>query len=193
MRLRLARSTVFLALAALFWPMSLPASAHPIVDVANPQPMDRVIAGSLAMEGVAYDHDSKQGAGVDSVSVRICGQGGTSLGDAVLGLPSMWGVEKGDPRFANAGWKATVLLKGFGDTRELCVTARSSVNGSQTLVRIPVTIGWTPPPPPVPAAVPEAALPAPVEVVPVPSPTPAVVASAPSPDPGTNPEEVGPD
>jgi hypothetical protein len=85
------------------------------------------------------------------------------------------------------------LLKGLGDTRELCVTARSSVNGSQTLVRIPVTIGWTPPPPPVPAAVPEAALPAPVEVVPVPSPTPAVVASAPSPDPGTNPEEVGPD
>jgi hypothetical protein len=155
---------------ALFWLGALPVSAHPIVDVANPQPNDRVIAGSLVMEGVAYDHDSRQGPGVDRVSVRICGQGGEQLGDAILGLPSRVSVDKGDARFATAGWKITALLKGAGDLRDLCVTARSSVTGTQTLVRIPITIGWTPPPP---------------------GPPPAVL---PEPEPGLiNPEEVGPD
>src|SRR5437870_19615 len=104
MRARLARNAICLAFAAVFWQGALPVSAHPIVDVGNPQPKDRVIAGSLVMEGVAYDHDSKQGAGIDSVSVRICGQSGGYLGDAVLGLPSTMSVDGGDARFANAGW-----------------------------------------------------------------------------------------
>jgi hypothetical protein len=106
-----------------------------------------VISGSLVMEGVAYDHDAREGTGVDRVSVRICGLGGQSLGDALLGLPSTTSVNQGDAQFANAGWKLTGVLRGAGELRDLCVTARSSVTGTETLVRIPITIGTAPPPP----------------------------------------------
>jgi hypothetical protein len=136
------------AVAGTVWLGALPAAAHPVIDVANPRPNDRVIPGSLVMEGVAYDHDARQGAGVDRVSVRICGQDGQFLGDALLGLPSTMSVQHGDAQFANAGWKLTAALKGAGDIREMCVTARSSVTGTETLIRIPITIGTKPPPPP---------------------------------------------
>jgi hypothetical protein len=142
---------ISLGVAAAFWLSALPAAAHPTIDVGNPQPGDRIIAGSLVMEGVAYDHDARLGAGIDRVSVRICGPGGPYLGDAVLGLPSTISVDKGDAQYANAGWKLTAALRGAGDMRDLCVTARSSVNGTETLVRIPITIGTAPPPPGRPA------------------------------------------
>jgi hypothetical protein len=141
------RITIGLGFAAAFWLGASPVAAHPTIDVANPQPNDRVIAGSFVMEGVAYDHDATQGTGVDRVSVRICGLGGMHLGDAVLGLPSTMSVDKGDSQYANAGWKLTAALKGAGDMRDLCVTARSSVTGTETLVRIPIIIGTAPPPP----------------------------------------------
>jgi hypothetical protein len=141
------RLSMSLGFAAALWLSALPAAAHPTIEVANPHANDRVIAGSVVMQGVAYDHDATQGAGVDRVSVRICGPGGPHLGEAVLGLPSTMSVAKGDPQYANAGWKLTVVLKGAGDLRDLCVTARSSVTGTETLMRIPITIGTAPPPP----------------------------------------------
>jgi hypothetical protein len=68
-------------------------------------------------------------------------------------------INQGDAQFAMAGWKLAVNLKGAGEQRELCVTARSGVTGTETLMRIPITIGWTPPPPPEPPAAPARATP----------------------------------
>jgi hypothetical protein len=62
-------------------------------------------------------------------------------------LPSTMSVDHGAAQYANAGWKLTAVLKGAGDLRDVCVTARSAVTGTETLVRIPITIGTTPPPP----------------------------------------------
>jgi hypothetical protein len=141
------RLIVAASFGAALWLGALPAAAHPTVDVANPHPGDRVIAGSVVMEGLAWDHDARDGTGVERVWVRVCGVNGAYLGDATLGLPSRVSVDKGNPQFATAGWRITARLQGAGDERELCVTARSSVTGTDTLVRIPITIGTAPPPP----------------------------------------------
>jgi hypothetical protein len=137
--------------AAALWLRAMPAAAHPTVDVANPQPHDRVIAGSVIMEGLAWDHDAQEGTGVERVSVRVCGAGGAFLGDATLGMPSTSSVKNGSHYILNAGWRIKANLQGAGDVRELCITARSSVTGTDTLVRVPITIGTAPPPPPPPA------------------------------------------
>src|SRR5262245_48199215 len=108
------RMTFGLGCAAAMWLGATPAVAHPTIDVANPHPNDRVIAGSLVMEGVAYDHDARDGTGVDRVGVRVCGPEGPYLGDAILGLPSKLSIEQGDRRYANAGWRLSVTLKGAG-------------------------------------------------------------------------------
>src|SRR5919201_5244256 len=151
MTARLAKTAIWLVVSAAFWLGAAPAFAESIVVVvSNPQPNARVITGSLVMQGVAYDLDSPEGPGIDRLSIRICGRDGNHLADAVLGLPSTIRVEKGDPRFTKAGWTATVLLKGAGEVRTLCFAARSSLDGFETIVRIPLTIGETPPPPPGP-------------------------------------------
>jgi hypothetical protein len=159
----LGKIAIWLGFTAAFWPGAKPALAYPTLIVANPHPNDRVITGSLVMQGVAYDPDAADGPGIDRVSVSLCGRDGNHLGDAVLGLPSSVSVERGDPRFANAGWKATILLKGAGEARSLCVSAVSSYDSEETVVRIPLTIGETPPPPPGPKPEPEAVVAAPDE------------------------------
>ena len=155
MRLSTLRISMSIGFAVAFGLGAAPAAAHPTIDVANPQPNDRVTPGSLVMEGLAFDHDAKSGAGVDRVSARICGPDGQFLGDARLGLPSTMSIDHGAAQYANAGWKLTAVFKGAGDLRDVCVTARSAVTGTETLVRIPITIGTTPPPPGVPATLPE--------------------------------------
>jgi hypothetical protein len=153
---RLAKLAIWLAASAAFWLGAAPALAESIVVVvSNPRPTTRVITGSLVMQGVAYDRESLDGPGIDRLSIRICGRDGDHLADAVLGLPSTMSVEKGDPRFSKAGWTATVLLKGAGEVRTLCLAARSSLDGFETIVRIPLTIGETPPPPSGPPPEPE--------------------------------------
>jgi hypothetical protein len=146
MRLLMFRLSATLALASSLAVTAMPAAAHPTVEVGNPQPKDRVIPGSLVMHGVAYDHDATQGTGVDQVSIFICprGEGGQYLGDATLGVPSNMPMPAA--QFASAGWVfKTPALKGAADERTLCVFARSSVTGTETLVRIPITIGDKPP------------------------------------------------
>jgi hypothetical protein len=109
------------------------AAAHPIVDVANPQPNDRVTPGALVMQGTAFDPDAPDGTGVDVVSVFLCSRerGGQLLGVAQPG---------------SAGWALTTApLKGAGDQRSLCIYAHSMVTDTETVVRIPITIGNRPP------------------------------------------------
>jgi hypothetical protein len=146
MRKLMLRLGATLALASGLAVTALPAAAHPTVEVGNPQPYDRVIPGSLVMHGVAYDHDARQGTGVDQVSIFICprGEGGQYLGEASLGMPS--NMPTPAAQFASAGWVfKTPALKGAADERTLCVFARSSVTGTETLVRVPITIGDKPP------------------------------------------------
>jgi hypothetical protein len=150
MRIAKHRSIGAAGLAAALWLGALPAAAHPTVDVANPQPGDRVIAGSVIMEGLAWDHDARDGSGVERVWVRVCGVGGAFLGDATLGMPSTSSVKNGSRYILNAGWRINADLRGAGEARELCITARSSVTGTDTLVRVPITIGTAPPAPPAP-------------------------------------------
>jgi hypothetical protein len=122
------------------------AAAHPVVDVGNPQPNDRVTPGALVMHGVAFDPDAPEGTGVDVVSVFMCSRerGGQFLGEAHLGMPAV--VPMPLSQFAAAGWALiTAPLRGAGDERSLCVYAHSMVTDTETTVRIPITIGSRPP------------------------------------------------
>jgi hypothetical protein len=143
MGLWIARSVAVFAAYAM---TATAAAAHPVVDVANPQPNDRVTPGALVMQGVAFDPDAADGTGVDVVSVFMCSRerGGQVLGEAHLGMPAV--VPMPLTQFAAAGWALmTAPLKGAGDERSLCVYAHSMVTDTETVVRIPITIGSRPP------------------------------------------------
>ncbi len=113
----------------------------PILYVGNPNKGDMIIPGSLVINGVAFDDNAETGLGVDRVSVFLGDRdlGGKHLGDAHLGGHN---VVTDDPQFADGGWKLlTPPLKGAGRQDELFVNARSTVNGLETVVNIPITVG----------------------------------------------------
>jgi hypothetical protein len=116
----------------------------PTLEVSNPTAGDRLIPGSLVIQGFAYDDTAERGAGIDRVSVFLGDRdaGGQFLGDATLGIPNPQSVEGGDSQFALAGWRLTTpALKNGGDQRDLRVYARSSVTGGETIVNVPVLLG----------------------------------------------------
>jgi hypothetical protein len=113
----------------------------PVLHVGNPNKGDMIIPGSLVINGVAFDDNAETGLGVDRVSVFLGDrdQGGKYLGDARLGNHN---VVTDDPQFADGGWKLlTPPFKGSGQQHELFVYARSTVNGVETVVTIPIKIG----------------------------------------------------
>jgi hypothetical protein len=146
MRTSLARITTWCGLVAALAGLSAPVSAAPApkgptLVVANPNPGDMVIPGALVMQGVAFDDDAEAGLGVDRVSVFLDDRdkGGLHLGNAVFGGRN---VLSSDPQFATAGWSlTTTALKGEGQHRDLVVYARSAVNGAETVVTIPISVG----------------------------------------------------
>jgi hypothetical protein len=104
-----------------------PSSPAPILDVANPQPYDRIPAG-LDIQGMAYDPLASAGSGVDRVQVFMEDRekGGVYLGDAALG------------RLGGNGWQIVVNLP-LGP-HNLLVYARSAVTGAEAVTSIPVYI-----------------------------------------------------
>jgi hypothetical protein len=145
MRVLIVQIAVCSVLAAALW--ATPASAAPerkgpTLVVANPSPGDMLTPGALVMQGVAFDDDAEHGLGVDRVSVFLDEReaGGLYLGDASLGSSS--NMVTSDPQFADGGWRLTTpALKGDGQNHEIWVYTRSAVNGAETVIRIPVTIG----------------------------------------------------
>jgi hypothetical protein len=147
MRWLMLRVGVALALATSSGAAALPVAAHPTVEVANPRPDDRLIPGAVVMQGVAFDHDARDGTGVDHVSIFMGSRdhGGQYLGEATLSMPST--MPALSAQFASAGWiLKTPALKGEGDQRTLYVYVHSSVTDTEMTVKIPVTIGQQPPP-----------------------------------------------
>jgi hypothetical protein len=113
----------------------------PILHVGNPNKGDMIIPGSLVMTGVAFDDSAETGLGVDRVSVFLGDRelGGKYLGEARLGGHN---VVTDDPQFATGGWRLiTPPLRGAGQHDELFVYARSTVNGAESVVNIPIVIG----------------------------------------------------
>jgi hypothetical protein len=134
MRSLVTRIIFSLALVALALPVntaSAQVQAGPTLVVENPNPGDMLALGKLEMQGVAFDPATTTGTGVDRVSVFLDNrdEGGMFLGDATLATP---------------GWTLlTPVLKGTGDGHSLFIYARSAVNGVETVVKVPVTIGDT--------------------------------------------------
>ena len=130
------------ALVGLSAPVSAaPAPKGPTLVVANPSPGDMLIPGAFVMQGVAFDEDAAAGLGVDRVSVFLDDRdkGGLHLGDAAFGGRNLL---SSDPQFATAGWSLTTTsLKGEGQRHDLVVYARSAVNGDETVVTIPISVG----------------------------------------------------
>jgi len=144
----LLRIVTTLALGIAFAIAAMPAAAHPTLEVSNPSPNDRLTPGALVMYGVAFDRDATQGSGVDQVLVFVGSRdhGGQLLGEAKLGMPStMPGVSA---QFTSAGWMIrTQAIKGAGEQRTLFVYAHSAVTDTETVIKVPVTVGHQPPPP----------------------------------------------
>jgi hypothetical protein len=113
----------------------------PVLHVANPNDKDMIIPGSLIMTGVAFDDTAETGLGVDRVSIFLGDRdtGGKHLGDARLGGHN---TVTDDPQFAMGGWMLkTPPLLGTGQHAELFVYARSTVDGKEVVVNIPVVLG----------------------------------------------------
>jgi hypothetical protein len=137
------RITPILVLSAMFGASGLPASADsvdpaPSLTVWNPSAGDRLLPGSLVMQGVALDPSASSGTGIDQVSVFLGDRdaGGVHLGNAVMDNP--------DPstNTARGGWTlATAVLRGTGVARTLYVYARSGLSGREAVTPIPVLIG----------------------------------------------------
>ena len=146
MRSSLVRLGLAIGLTSLLGVGATPALAAPppevpTLDVGNPNPGDMLIPGVLMMHGIAFDDNAEEGLGVDRVSVFLGDRelGGRHLGDAILGGRN---VVTSDPQFAGGGWRLkTPVFKGSGKEVDLFVYARSTVNGQEAVVVIPIKIG----------------------------------------------------
>jgi hypothetical protein len=113
---------------------ALPAAVQPgpglVLSIGNPQPGDRLPKGKYVMQGLAFDRSARSGSGVDRVSVFLDDRdkGGQLIGDGTLGQPT-----------AN-GFSATIDLSRTTGQHTLYVYARSSLNGTETSVNLPVNI-----------------------------------------------------
>jgi hypothetical protein len=101
-----------------------------VLSIGNPQPGDRLPKGKYVMQGLAFDRSARSGSGVDRVSVFLDDRdkGGQLIGDGTLGQPT-----------AN-GFSATIDLSRTTGQHTLYVYARSSLNGTETSVNLPVNI-----------------------------------------------------
>ncbi|MBV9354743.1 MAG: hypothetical protein JO023_04380 [Chloroflexi bacterium] len=111
----------------------------------DPLPGAQLPAGVYTMQGVALDTSAQQGTGVDRVQVFLGDRdrGGRLLATAKLGLEHPYAVP--GSQFSTAGWSGTLDLSGLAGTHSLFAYARSSVDGSELAVSVPITIGVTRP------------------------------------------------
>jgi hypothetical protein len=118
------------AVAALPPAVQVQSGPSLVLSVGNPQPGDLLPRGKYVMQGLAFDRAATNGSGVDRVSVFLDNRdsGGQLIGDGVLGQPTP------------TGFSATIDLSKTSGQHTLFVYARSSVNGKETMVNLPVNV-----------------------------------------------------
>lgn len=122
----------------------LPDVSHgPVVVVTTPSAGTTLAAGTLTVQGAAFDCAADVGTGVDRVSVFLDRRdaGGLHLGEATLRQPNPIHVAPAD-QYSSVGWTLTaaVPLKP-GQVNNLYVYARSSLTSLETEVALPIVGG----------------------------------------------------
>jgi hypothetical protein len=142
------------AVATSVGAMDAVTSQAPLLVLSNPSAGDLLNAGTVVIEGVAYDPAATSGAGVDTVDLFLGDRnaGGLFLGSGVPGASINPLVTEPGSRLAQTGFaiRAEVPATVSG-SNTLFGYAHSSLTNKETIVTIPVNVGTPPSPTPRPA------------------------------------------
>jgi hypothetical protein len=125
----------------------------PLLVLSNPSAGDLLNAGTVIVEGVAYDPAATTGSGVDKVDLYLGDRdaGGLFLGSATPGASMNPLVTEAGSRLAQAGFSIRADVPGnISGGHTLFAYAHSSVTGKDAIVWIPVNVGTPPSPTPRP-------------------------------------------
>ena len=109
-------------------------------DVGNPAPGDSVHVGAMAIEGIAFDRASDEGAGIERIDIFLedRDEAGTLIGHGMPGAPN---PSADDPDLANTGWTAQVVLpRNMIGQHTMFFYALSGVTGEELVVAVPVRV-----------------------------------------------------
>jgi len=125
----------------------------PLLVLSNPSSGDLLNAGTVIIEGVAYDPAATSGSGVDKVDIYLGDRdaGGLLLGSAVPGATiNPLVVESGSPLAQAAFSVRADVPSNMSGSHVLFAYAHSSVTGKDSKVWVPVNVGTPPSPTPRP-------------------------------------------
>lgn len=107
-------------------------------ELANPGAASELQPGGLVVQGVAMDSRAQQGLGIDHVDFFLDSRdaGGLSIGTAVPGLvPGPFGP---------TSFQTTITVPNSTGGHDLFAYAHSSVNGAESVISVPVSVGEDP-------------------------------------------------
>jgi hypothetical protein len=141
------------ASAASVGAMGVATSQGPLLVLSNPGAGDLLNAGTVVIEGIAYDPAATSGAGVDTVDLFLGDRnaGGLFLGSAVPGASINPLVTEPGSRLAQTGFAIRAEVPStVSGSNTLFGYAHSSVTNKESIVSIPVNVGTPPSPTPRP-------------------------------------------
>jgi hypothetical protein len=107
-------------------------------ELANPSAASELQPGGLVVQGIAMDSRAQQGLGIDRVDFFLDSReaGGMSIGTAVPGLvPGPFGP---------TSFQTTISVPSSMGGHDLFAYAHSSVNGAESVISLPVSVGEDP-------------------------------------------------
>jgi hypothetical protein len=107
-------------------------------ELANPSAASQLQPGGLVVQGIAKDSRAQQGLGIDRVDFFLDSRdaGGVSIGTAVPGLvPGPFGP---------TSFQTTISVPSQMGGHDLFAYAHSSVNGAESVIALPVSVGQDP-------------------------------------------------
>jgi hypothetical protein len=104
-------------------------------ELANPDPGSRVEPGGYVLQGIAMDTRASQAPGIDRVDIFLDSReaGGINLGTAVPGTTT--------GPFGPDSFQTTIDLPDMVGGHDLVAYARSSFNGAESVISVPIAIG----------------------------------------------------
>jgi hypothetical protein len=104
-------------------------------ELANPDPGSRIEPGGYVLQGVAMDPRASQAPGIDRVDIFLDSReaGGINIGTAVPGMTT--------GPFGPNSFQTTIDLPDMVGGHDLVAYARSSFNGAESVISVPIAIG----------------------------------------------------
>ena len=104
-------------------------------ELANPDPGSMVEPGAYVVQGVAMDSRASEAPGIDRVDIFLDSReaGGINLGTAVPGTTT--------GPFGPDSFQTTIDLPDMVGGHDLVAYARSSFNGAESVISVPIAIG----------------------------------------------------